>query len=319
MYLNKKDVRRYTMEQIVIAGNGPAGCTAAIYAARAGLSPLVLAGNTPGGLLTQTSEVENFPGFPDGITGFDLVMNMQTQAEKFGARIEYETISEAFLTPGGPHKLILSDGTAVETQVLIITSGATPRALEVPGEDRLRGNGVSACATCDGAFYKDVPVAVAGGGDSAMEEALFLTRFASEVHLIHRREQFRASRIMVARAKANAKIRFHLNAKITEIIGNSNVEGIRIIDNIAGTESIISCKAVFAALGHIPCNEVFQKAGIEVDERGFIITRDNTTYTNIAGVFAAGDCADPLYRQAITAAGTGARAAIDAEKYLAEK
>jgi thioredoxin reductase (NADPH) len=281
--------RRKIMEKVVIIGNGPAGLTAAVYAARAGLKPLVFAGNNPGGLLTQTGDVENFPGFPNGIGGFDLVMDIQSQAEKFGAYVEYEEITAIKLTPGGPHTLTVSDGRVIECSALIIASGATPRRLGVPGEDRLFGNGVSACATCDGAFYKNVPVAVAGGGDSAMEEALFLTRFASEVHLIHRREQFRASQIMVARAKANAKIRFHLNAKITEIIGNSNVEGIRIIDNIAGTESIISCKAVFAALGHIPCNEVFQKAGIEVDERGFIITRDNTTYTNIAGVFAAGD------------------------------
>ena len=307
------------MEKIVIAGNGPAGGTAAIYAARAGLSPLVLAGNVPGGLLTQTGEVENFPGFPDGISGFDLVMNIQTQAEKFGARIEYESIVSAELVPGGPHRLTLSDGRIVETETLIIASGATPRPLGVPGEDRLRGNGVSACATCDGAFYKDVPVVVVGGGDSAMEEALFLTRFASEVHLVHRRDQLRASKIMAERAQANPKIRFHLNTKVVEILGESKVSGVKLADTATGAESVLECRAVFAALGHVPCCEVFRQAGIAVDAAGYAIATDGTTATGIAGVFVAGDCADPRYRQAVVAAGSGAKAAMDAEKYLAER
>ena len=307
------------MEKIVIAGNGPAGGTAAIYAARAGLSPLVLAGNIPGGLLTQTGEVENFPGFPDGISGFDLVMNIQTQAEKFGARVEYESIVSAELVSGGPHRLTLSDGQIVETEVLIIASGAAPRPLGVPGEDRLRGNGVSACATCDGAFYKDVPVVVVGGGDSAMEEALFLTRFASEVHLVHRRDQLRASKIMAERAQANPKIRFHLNTKVVEILGESKVSGVKLADTVTGAGSVLACRAVFAALGHVPCSEVFRQAGVAVDASGYAITADGTTATNIAGVFAAGDCTDPRYRQAIVAAGSGAKAAMDAEKYLAER
>ena len=307
------------MENIVIAGNGPAGGTAAVYAARAGLAPLVLAGNTPGGLLTQTSEVENFPGFPDGISGFDLVMNIQTQAEKFGARIEYESITAAALSAAGFHRLTLSDGRVIETATLIIASGAVPRYLGVPGEDRLRGNGVSACATCDGAFYKDVPVAVAGGGDSAMEEALFLTRFASEVHLIHRRDQLRASRIMAERARQHAKIKFHLNTRITEILGDRKVSGVKLTDTVTGAESELACRAVFAALGHAPCNDVFSQAGVAVDSAGYVLTAAGTTATNIPGVFAAGDCADPRYRQAIVAAGSGARAAIDAEKYLAER
>lgn len=305
------------MEKIVIIGNGPAGCTAAIYAARAGLSPLVLAGDTPGGLLTQTTEVENFPGFPDGITGFDLVMNMQTQAEKFGARVEYETVASAILNDNGIHRLTLSDGREIATATLVIATGASPRYLGVPGEDRLRGNGVSACATCDGAFYKNVPVVVAGGGDSAMEEAIFLTHFASEVHLIHRRDQLRASQIMADRARSNPKIIFHLNCKITEILGTDKVSGVKIADTVSGETGELACQAVFAALGHIPCNEVFKNAGVAVDAQGYFIAKNNTSLTDIPGVFVAGDCADPHYRQAITAAGTGARAAIDAEKYLA--
>ncbi|MBE6358404.1 MAG: thioredoxin-disulfide reductase [Lentisphaerae bacterium] len=306
------------MEKLVIIGNGPAGSTAAIYAARAGLKPLVFAGNTPGGLLTQTSDVENFPGFPDGVGGFDLVMNMQFQAEKFGAYFEYEEITAVKIVSGGPHILTVSDGRIIETQALIIAAGAVPKRLEVPGEDRLYGNGVSACATCDGAFYKDVPVAVAGGGDSAMEEALFLTRFASEVHLIHRRDQLRASLIMAERAKKHPKIKFHLNCLITEIVGDKKVSGIRFLDRESNKETLLPCSAVFTALGHTPCSKLFRDAGVETDISGFIVVKNNTSLTNIPGVFAAGDCADPAYRQAIIAAGMGARAAMDAEKFLAD-
>ncbi len=310
--------RKIIMEKLVIIGNGPAGSTAAIYAARAGLKPVVFAGNIPGGLLTQTSDVENFPGFPNGIGGFDLVMDIQIQAEKFGAYFEYEEITAVTLNPGGPHILKVSDGRTIECQALIIASGAVPRRLEIPGEDRLYGNGVSACATCDGAFYKDVPVVVAGGGDSAMEEALFLTRFASEVHLIHRREQLRASLIMAERAKKHPKIKFHLNTLITEIVGDKKVSGVRIVDRESNKESLLSCAAVFTALGHTPSSKLFHDAGVETDISGFISLKNNTSSTNIPGVFAAGDCADPRYRQAIVAAGMGARAAMDAEKFLAD-
>jgi thioredoxin reductase (NADPH) len=306
------------MEKLVIIGNGPAGLTAAIYAARAGLAPLVFAGNVPGGLLTLTGDVENFPGFRDGIGGFDLVMDMQAQAEKFGAYVEYEEITEIKLQSGGPHTLKVSDGRTIECAAIIIASGATPRKLEVPGEDRLWGNGVSACATCDGAFYKNLPVAVAGGGDSAMEEALFLTRFASEVHLIHRRDSLRASLIMQERAKKHPKIKFHMNALITEIVGDKKVSGVRFVDREFNKETLLPCSAVFTALGHTPCSELFSKAGVEVDLAGFIVVKNNTSHTNIPGVFAAGDCADPRYRQAIIAAGMGARAAMDAEKFLAD-
>ncbi|MBE6356248.1 MAG: thioredoxin-disulfide reductase [Lentisphaerae bacterium] len=306
------------MEKLVIIGNGPAGSTAAIYAARAGLKPVVFAGSLPGGLLTQTGDVENFPGFPDGVNGFDLVMDMQFQAEKFGALYEYEEITSLQLSATGPHKLMVSDGRMIETDALIIASGATPRKLDVPGEERLFGNGVSACATCDGAFYKDVPVAVAGGGDSAMEEALFLTRFASEVHLIHRRDELRASLIMAERAKNHPKIKFHLNCLITEIIGDQKVSGVRILDRAFDKESVLPCSAIFTALGHVPCSKIFKDAGVETDVSGFIVVKPNTTLTNIPGVFAAGDCADSRYRQAIIAAGMGAKAAMDAEKYLAD-
>ena len=306
------------MEKLVIIGNGPAGCTAAIYAARAGLKPLVFAGNLPGGLLTQTGDVENFPGFPEGMNGFDLIMNMQTQAEKFGAYVEYEEITALELHAGGPHKMIVSDGRTIECEALIIASGAVPRRLGVPGEDRLYGNGVSACATCDGAFYKNVPVAVAGGGDSAMEEAIFLSRFASEVHLIHRRDRLRASLIMAERAEKNPKIIFHLNTVIKEVVGDGKVAGLRIADRNTGAESTLKCAAVFTALGHLPCSKIFAEAGVATDDAGFIRVDHPTSFTNIPGVFAAGDCTDSRYRQAIVAAGSGAKAAMDAEKFLAD-
>lgn len=307
-----------TMEKLVIIGNGPAGLTAATYAARAGLKPLVFAGTLPGGLLTQTGDVENFPGFPNGINGFDLVMDIQSQAEKFGAYVEYEEITSLQLLPGGPHILKVSDGRTIECSALIIASGSIPRRLGVPGEDRLYSKGVSACATCDGAFYKDVPVVVAGGGDSAMEEALFLTRFASEVHLVHRRDELRASKIMADRAENHPKIKFHLNCLITEILGDQHVSGVRIKDKNFDKEFVLPCSAVFAALGHTPCSGIFRDAGIEVDISGCIKVDHPSTLTNIPGVFAAGDCTDPRYRQAVVAAGSGAKAAMDAEKFLAD-
>ena len=306
------------MEKLVIIGNGPAGCTAAIYASRAGLEPVIFTGDVPGGLLTQTSEVENFPGFPDGINGFDLVNNMQSQAEKFGTRIGYDEVVKVEFNPGGNdfHRLTLDSDEIIETRALIIATGATPRYLNVPGEERLKGNGVSACATCDGAFYKNVPVVVAGGGDSAMEEAIFLTRFASQVHLIHRRNELRASLIMAERARKNPKITFHLNSVIQEIQGTDHVESVKIFNKESESVEIIPCGAVFAALGHEPCCKIFREAGVETDQQGYIILKNNTSLTNIPGVFAAGDCSDPHYRQAITSAGSGAKAAIDAEKYL---
>ena len=304
-------------EKLVIVGNGPAGCTAGVYAARAGLKPRIFAGDHPCGLLALTSDVENFPGFPSGISGLDLVMAIQEQAEKFGAETDYDTITSIDFDPVNGHILTAADGRVFKTRALIIATGATPRKLGVPGEDRLWGRGVSACATCDGAFFKDMPVAVAGGGDSAMEEAIFLTRFASHVHLIHRRDTFRASAIMVERARKNEKITFHLNSTVEEICGISEVESVKITDKISGEKSILNVRGFFAALGHVPATTLFKSAGVETDDNGYIKVAADSSATNIPGVFAAGDCMDPRYRQAIIAAGNGAKAALDAEKYLA--
>lgn len=303
------------MEKLVIIGNGPAGLTAAIYAARANLAPVVYSGSMPGGLLTMTTTVENFPGFPDGVGGFDLVMAMQTQAEKFGARIEYDAIGKVELSDGGVQRLFLENGDPVECSALIVATGASPRYLGLPAEERLRGHGVSACATCDGAFYKDVPVVVVGGGDSAMEEALFLTRFASRVHVVHRRDELRASQVMAERAKSNAKIEFHWSSAVRDILGDKAVEGVLLEDLKTGEKSELPCKGYFSALGHIP-NTALVKDQLDTDEHGFLKLVGATSLTKLAGVFGAGDCSDPRYRQAITAAASGCRAAMDAEKYL---
>ncbi|MDD4816633.1 MAG: thioredoxin-disulfide reductase [Victivallaceae bacterium] len=303
------------MEKLIIIGSGPAGFTAAIYAARANLAPLVLAGALPGGLLTQTSEVENFPGFPDGINGFDLVWSMQQQAEKFGTRVEMENVTAVDFSAPGAKKLTLEDGRILEAQAVIIATGASPRWLGLDSEERLKNHGVSACATCDGAFFKGKKVAVAGGGDSAMEEALFLTNFAASVTVIHRRDALRASKIMVDRATHHPKISFIWNSVIEEVVGGDHVEGVKLKNTVSGEVSDFSCDGLFVALGHQPATAVF-KGKIELDEHGFVTLKEQTSKTDVSGVFAAGDCADPRYRQAITAAGSGARAAIDAESYL---
>ncbi|MBO5923411.1 MAG: thioredoxin-disulfide reductase [Lentisphaeria bacterium] len=303
------------MEKIVIIGSGPAGYTAAVYAARANLEPLVISGNTIGGLLTQTSEVENFPGFPEGVNGYELTMKMQQQAEKFGARLEFAEVVKLDLTDGGIQTITLDNGNTIETKALIIATGATPRWLGLESEERLKNCGVSACATCDGAFFEDMKVVVAGGGDSAMEEALFLTKFASEVIVVHRRNELRASKIMAERAMNNEKIRFVWNSQIVEILGDSEVSGIKVRNNGDNSESVIECQGVFVALGHKPATDIV-KGQIDMDDAGFIKLQGGTSLTNLAGVFAAGDCADHRYRQAITAAAAGCRAAIDAERYL---
>ncbi len=304
-----------THEKLVIVGSGPAGYTAAIYAARANLKPLLYSGTLPGGLLTQTTEVENFPGFPEGIQGFDLMTAMQAQAERFGTRIEYDYIEKFQLTDGGEQSVVLSSGETVETEALILATGASPRYLGLPSEERLRNHGVSACATCDGAFYKDVPVVVVGGGDSAMEEAMFLTRFASCVYVVHRRDELRASQIMADRAQANPKITFVWSSVVEEILGEKSVEGVRVRNLKDNSENVIACKGYFSALGHVPNTALF-KDFITLDDKGYVVLDGNSSRTNLAGVFAAGDCADPGYRQAITAAGMGCRAAMDAERYL---
>lgn len=302
--------------KVAVLGSGPAGLTAAIYTSRAGLETVVFAGRVPGGMLTWTSKVENYPGFADGIEGVDLMLAMQTQAENFGAKIEYDEIKELnFSSDGKAHNIVLSDGTSLTFDVIILAMGSEPRKLGIPAEDRLRGRGVSSCATCDGAFFKEVPVVVAGGGDSALEEANYLTRFASEVHLVHRRHEFRASLALVKRAESNPKIKIHLGYVVKDIIGTDHVEGV-VVSNVAdGRLETIACRGFFCAFGHTPKTSVV--AGkLQLDENGCIITRCHGSETDIPGVFASGDCTDPIYRQAVTAAGSGCKAALDAIRYL---
>lgn len=305
-------------ERLVIIGCGPAGLTAAIYCGRASLSPLVISGQLPGGLLTQTSEVENFPGFVDGVNGYELMDKMDKQAKRFGARIVFDQVSSVIFSDGGVQILKLMSGKEIEADAVIIAAGATPRWLGLESEERLKNRGVSACATCDGAFYRNMDVVVAGGGDSAMEEATFLTKFASKVTLVHRRDEFRASPIMVERARNNPKIEIITNAVIDEIIGEKEVEGVLIHDVKTMEKRTVPCKGFFAALGHIPATALY-KDYIETDAKGYIVLKNNRSETSIKGVFAAGDCADPVYRQAIHAAGMGCAAAMDAIKYLEEK
>ena len=303
------------MEDVVIIGSGAAGLTAAIYASRANLEPVVISGALPGGLLTQTTDVENYPGFPEAINGFELMDKFRKQAERFGTRFISDKVVKADLQDGGPHKLTLGSGDVIETKALIIATGASPRWLGLESEQRLKNKGVSACATCDGAFYRGVPVVVVGGGDTAMEEALFLTKFTSKVTLIHRRDEFRASKIMGDRVLNNDKIEILWDSVVTEVLGDSEVEGVKVENLKTGKTTQVECKGYFAALGHVP-NTLEFKDVIDMNEAGFIELKNNSSYTNIDGVFAAGDCADHVYRQAITAAGMGCRAAIDAERWL---
>jgi thioredoxin reductase (NADPH) len=303
------------MENVIIVGTGCAGLTAAIYTARANLAPLVLEGRLPGGQLTTTTAVENFPGFPDGIDGPDLIQRMHKQAEKFGARFQFGTVSE--FEPGKPHRLNV-DGTWLETKALIVASGASPRYIGIEGESKLIGHGLTSCATCDGAFYRNVPVCVVGGGDSACEEATFLTRFASEVYLIHRRDSLRASKIMADRALSNPKIKPVWNSVVTGYIvdDSGEVAGVKLRNTKDGAESELALKCVFVAIGHEPNTAAFRQA-VETDSSGYLAQKSGTR-TNVEGVFAAGDVADHVYRQAITAAGQGCAAAIDAERWLAD-
>ena len=306
------------MQDVTIIGTGPAGLTAALYAARADLAPLVLTGDLPGGQLTQTTEVENFPGFPDGILGFDLMEAVQRQAERFGAQIRYATLTGASLRNGGPHTLTFSGGEELSTRALIIATGARPRWLGMSSEEALKNKGVSACATCDGPFFRDVPVVVVGGGDSALEEAHFLTRFASSVTIVHRRGALRGSKIMQKRALEHPKIRVAWNSVVEEILGveEEEVTAVLLRDVKTGAVTRHACGGVFVAIGHIPNTEVF--VGQLAVEGGYIKRRDGErSFTSVEGVFVAGDCADHTYRQAVTAAGMGCRAAIDAERWLA--
>ena len=301
---------------LAILGSGPAGYTAAIYAARAGVNTTVFSGRNPGGMLTWTSTVENYPGFADGIEGIDLMMAMQSQAEKFGAVNEFDAVREIIFGDGEKrHRIILSSGTELEFDAVILAMGSEPRKLGVPAEERLRGRGVSSCATCDGAFFKDVPIVVAGGGDSAMEEANYLTRFASEVHIVHRRDSFRASEHLVKRALANPKIKIHTNCVVKDIYGKDHVEGVLLESVSDHKNTTIPCRGFFCAFGHTP-NTSLVKGKLELDDQECIVVKYPGTHTAIPGVFAAGDCTDPIYRQAVTAAATGCKAAMDAIRYL---
>jgi thioredoxin reductase (NADPH) len=305
------------MEKIVIIGSGCAGWTAVLYTARANMSPLVLTGGQPGGLLTTTSIVENFPGFPEGVDGYELMTRMQKQAERFGARARFGTV-EAVDFSKRPFTLTV-DGEKVGAQAVIIATGASHKHLGVPGEDLLETKGVTYCATCDGALpvFRNQPLVVVGGGDSACEEALYLTRFGSAIHLVHRRDALRASKIMADRTLSNPKIKPVWDSVVTDVLDvkQDKVTGVKLKNLKTGAESVLNCAGVFVAVGHGPNTEIF-KGQIEMDASGYIIPRKGAM-TNVPGVFVAGDCADSVYRQAITAAGAGCAAAIDAERFLA--
>lgn len=301
------------IHELVIIGSGPAGLTAALYAARAELQPVLIAGITPGGQLTQTTEVENFPGFPEGIQGPELMQNMIKQVERFGTKMVYEMVHGVDFT--GKPLVVKTDTQEFLCKAVIIATGADANWLGLPSEQRLRGKGVSACATCDGFFFKGKDVVVVGGGDSAMEEANFLTKFANHVTIVHRRDEFKASKIMLKRAQDNPKISFKTNVTITEVLGEGAVAGIRVKHNETGVEEEIPCQGYFAAIGHTPATKIFADSGVEINEKGYIVPKE-FTLTSVPGVFVAGDVHDHRYRQAITAAGEGCKAALDAERWL---
>jgi thioredoxin reductase (NADPH) len=302
------------MEKLIIVGSGCAGLTAAIYAARANLNPLVLEGRQPGGQLSTTTLVENYPGFPDGIDGPELILNMHRQAEKFGTRFSYAQVTD--FEPGDKHIRIKTDDEWLETRSLIIASGATARFLGLDNEEELVGHGLTSCATCDGAFYKNVPVCVVGGGDSAAEEATFLTRFASKVYLIHRRDQLRASKIMQDRVFANKKVEPIWDTMVTKYIADEKGEmrAVRLRNVKTNEERELEVACVFVAIGHDPNTKAY-RGKLDMDSEGYLIPK-NSVGSNVRGVFIAGDVADRVYKQAVTAAGMGCAAALQAEKYL---
>jgi len=305
------------VREVVIIGSGPAGYTAAIYAGRAQLSPLVFEGSQYGGELMTTTEVENYPGFADGIMGPALMEQMREQARRFGAELVSADVTAVDLE--GEIKTVTVDGVDYRARAVVLAMGAEPRYLGVPGEERLLGHGVSSCATCDGFFFRQHDIVVVGGGDSAMEEALFLSRFAETVTIIHRRDEFKASKIMLERAKAEPKIRWLTNAVVTEVLGEDTVAGLRVRDTRTGAETVLPVTGMFVAIGHNPRSDLVREQ-LPTDPDGYVLVEPpGTTRTKLPGVFASGDLVDRTYRQAVTAAGTGSQAAIDAERWLAEQ
>jgi thioredoxin reductase (NADPH) len=313
--LKKGSVKVTDVRDVIIIGSGPAGYTAAVYAARAKLNPLVFEGSvTAGGALMQTTDVENFPGFPDGIMGPELMDSFRKQAERFGAELVADDVVSVDLT--ATPKVVKTDSETFTAKSVIIATGSKYKELDVPGEKELSGHGVSFCATCDGFFFRGQDIAVIGGGDSAIEEATFLTRFANSVTIVHRRSELRASKIMQDRAFANEKIKFVWDSEVVEVIGDNKITGLRIKNVRDGSEQVLPVSGMFVAIGHLPRSELFT-GQLEIDSEGYLVVDQPTTRTAIEGVFACGDVVDHTYRQAVTAAGTGCSAAIDAERWLA--
>lgn len=304
--------------KVLIIGSGPAGYTAAIYAARAGLKPVLLTGGEPGGQLTTTNDVENFPGYPDGINGPQMMVDLQKQAERFGTEIHYKMVTGADFSTY-PFKLTVDEKEEIMAESVIIATGATAKYLGIPSEKTFANKGVSACAVCDGYFYKGKEVAVVGAGDSAAEESTYLSKLCTKVHLIVRRDEMRASKIMQQRVLNTPNIEIHWNTETDEVLGDeAGVKGVRIVNNKTGEKTVLSIEGFFLAIGHKPNTDVF-KGQIDMDESGYILVKPGTAKTNVEGVFAVGDAADKVYRQAVTAAGTGCMGALDAEKFLAAK
>ncbi|MFO7799849.1 MAG: thioredoxin-disulfide reductase [Rhodohalobacter sp.] len=311
-----EDIQGKTFD-VVIVGSGPAGLTAAIYAARADLNPIVFEGPEPGGQLTQTTEVDNYPGYPEGVMGPKMMEDFRQQATRFGADCRYGYVTNIEFDDR-PYRLTVDEETDIYAKAIIIATGASAKWLDLPSEQRLRGKGVSACATCDGAFFRNEHVVIVGGGDTAMEEALFLTKFASKVSVIHRREELRASKAMQNRAFKNDKIEFVWNSELQEVLGDQVVGGVKVKNRVTGVISTLAdVTGVFIAIGHKPNTDLFKDV-LTMDDVGYIQTKGQSTETDMPGIFASGDAMDPIYRQAVTAAGTGCRAALDAERFLSD-
>jgi len=302
---------------VLIIGSGPAGYTAAIYAARAGLKPILYQGGQPGGQLTITNDVENYPGYPEGVNGPQMMMEFQAQAERFEADVRYGVVTDVDLKKY-PFEAKVDDDEVVKAKSIIISTGASAKWLGLPSEERLNSKGVSACAVCDGFFFKGQEVAVVGGGDTACEEATYLSKLCTKVHMIVRRDVLRASKIMAKRVMNTPNIEIHWHTETDEILGENEVEGVRVFNNQTGEKTVIPIKGFFVAIGHKPNTDMF-KGVLDMDDAGYLITKPGSTKTNVEGVFASGDAQDKIYRQAVTAAGTGCMAALDAERYLAEK